>query len=146
MPPLEALAEAMVTQLNAEEFASDFVARWDYDTVFDADQHSPGDPVDVLLLIKSEETSVLNRVQLGTELTIEMVVRTTVKDTSKDTLLPLRELCESLFYYWAPPRERRIASVQKVWLRTNVDMPYSVPALGENQFTAVGSLTFGITR
>lgn len=146
MPPLEALADAMVAQLNAAELSADFVARWDYETVFDKDEHNPGDPADVLLLIKSEETSSLNRALLGTELTIEMVVRCCMKDSKKDTILPLRELCESLFYFWAPPQERRVSSVQKVWLRTVVDMPYSVPDLGTNLFTAVGSLTFGITR
>lgn len=146
MPPLESLADAMVTQLNASGLTPTFTARWDYDTDFDTARKLPTDPIDVLLLVKAEETSVLNRIQLGTQMEIEIAIRAKLANRTKATVLAIRELCEAISYYWAPPRERRIAAVNKVWLKTRIDQVYDPAALKQNLYQSVATLTFGITR
>lgn len=147
MPPLESLADAMVAQLNASDLTPAFTARWDYDTEFALADNKPTYPIDVLLLVKSEETTVLNRIQLGTELEIEIAIRSKMANHLRATILPIRQLCDSIYYFWAPPRERRIASVNKVWLKTRVDQVYDPSCLkSERKFQSVATLTFGITR
>lgn len=147
MPPLEALADAMVAALNASDLTPRFVARWDYLTTYDIEDRTPEDPADILLLIRRETTSVLNRAILETSLDVQVVIRKKIGEADKETILPLRELAESVYYYWAPPRERRIASVQKVWTGTVVDMPYEPDELREKHlFFSIATLTFGLTR
>ncbi len=147
MPPLEALAAAMVTALAESDLAPSFVAEWSYDTTNEVDKLKVDDPIEIRLLVKAEETNVLNRVLLGTEMEIEVVVRKKIADTDRATVLALREFCETVFYFWAPPNERRIASVNKVWLTTVVDLPFSPDDLRTNHlFLAIATLTFGITR
>lgn len=146
MPPLEALAEAMVQELNNSELTPEFIARWDYLPDFNVEEFSSQDPIDVLFVVKSESTKVLSRVQLETQLDIQVAIRKRVDATDKATISAIRELCESIHYYWAPPRNRRIAAVQKVWLETVVDMAYSPDDLKQHLFYSVATLSFGITR
>jgi len=147
MPPLEALADAMVAALNASDLTPAFVARWDYLTTYDIEDHRPEDPVDVLLLIRRAETSVLNRGICGAELDIQIVIRAKIGEADKESILPLRTLADSIYHYWAPPRERRLSAVQKVWLRTTEDMPYEPDELREKHlFFSIATLTFGLTR
>lgn len=147
MPPLEALADAMVAALNASDLTPRFVARWDYLTTYDIEDHRPEDPVDVLLLIRRGETSVLNRGICGAELEIQIVIRAKIGEADKESILPLRTLADSIYHYWAPTRERRLSVVQKVWLRTTEDMPYEPDELREKHlFFSIATLTFGLTR
>jgi len=100
-----------------------------------------------LLLVDGEETSALTRSTLGTELQIQVVVRAKVENAERDTVLALREFCELLFYFWAPPRARRVAGVDRVWLKTTVDVPFDPVELKTTRlFFALATLSFGITR
>lgn len=146
MPPLESLSAAMVTALNASGLTPAFTARWDYDTSFVMQSVKAADPIDVLVLPKGETTSILNRVQLGTELEIEIAIRAKLPNKERSTVLAIRELCDSIFYFWATPAARRIDSVNKVWLRTELDQAFDSEGLSQLRFQAVATLTFGITR
>jgi hypothetical protein len=146
MPPLETLADAMVTQLNTESLSAPFVARWGYDPKFVLEKHKATDPADVLILVSSEETSLLTRATLQTEMSLEIVIQAKLANQDRATVLGLRQLCESIYYLWAPPQPRAVQGSKKIWTATRVDVTFDPEAIPSLYFFSLATLTFGITR
>lgn len=143
MPPLETLADALVTSLLASDLTPAFVADWGYDNTYVLEDHKPADPVDVMFIPSEEDAELFTKVDQQGDFGIDIGIRAKIANTQRATVLPLREFADAVFYYWAEKSRRRLTGTDFVWTKTTILAPFVPSELRQKKlFFAVARLTF----
>lgn len=147
LAPLEQTADALVTEITASDFAElestpAFVARWDYNNVYDLQSHRPADPIDVFFMPNGETSELVNHSTLICDFKVDLAIRQKLATGSKSEISALRKFTDDLFYYWSPRETRRLTTIDRFWLTTEVQVAFVPEDLRRQLFFAVATLTF----